>query len=228
MMSGSVSCGRYITGVTYSRPLERPGWCSRTSGAPSNVPPTLPSFARNSSMVFAFQSLISNSCRSRIGVLEGPTAAEAGKGPLHGEERPKERDSAANRCSGQLGARLTKQFAGNRSRREDRFHEIANVRGVLDDRLGVLVSLVDDALGLMVVEVDHVLKRSDVLGPHDVHDLRAQAFELLDFPLVKLDPSDALYLTHSVRASIVGDPVRCADRNCPALSSAATASSRIG
>jgi hypothetical protein len=32
-------------------------------------------------MVFAFQSLISNSRRSRIGVLEGPAAAEAGKRP---------------------------------------------------------------------------------------------------------------------------------------------------
>src|SRR5690348_13076476 len=56
MMSGSVSCGRYIVGVTYSRPLLRPTWCSRTSGAPSKFPPTLPSFARNSAMVFAFQS----------------------------------------------------------------------------------------------------------------------------------------------------------------------------
>src|SRR6266516_6697558 len=61
MTSGSVSCGRYIVGVTYSRPLLRPRWCTRTSGAPSKVPPTLPSFARNSSMVFAFQSLMSDS-----------------------------------------------------------------------------------------------------------------------------------------------------------------------
>src|SRR5258708_32999628 len=37
-------------------------------GAPSKVPPTLPPFARNSVMVFAFQSsvsVMSNSCRSR-------------------------------------------------------------------------------------------------------------------------------------------------------------------
>src|SRR2546421_5310408 len=56
MTSGSVSCGRYITGVTYSRPLLRPRWCNRTSGAPSKTPPTLPSFARNSVTVFAFKS----------------------------------------------------------------------------------------------------------------------------------------------------------------------------
>src|SRR6516164_11042499 len=88
MMSSSVSCGRYIVGVTYSRPLLRPRWCSRTIGAPSKLPPTLPSFARNSAMVFAFQSsvsLMSNSCRSRSRgtcwdrVLEGPAAA-AGDG----------------------------------------------------------------------------------------------------------------------------------------------------
>src|SRR6266550_2163393 len=65
MMSGSVSCGRYMTGLTYSRSLRRPRWCTRTIGAPSKIPPTLPSFARNSAMVFAFQSLMSNSCRSR-------------------------------------------------------------------------------------------------------------------------------------------------------------------
>src|SRR5258708_37087458 len=57
-MSGSVSCGRYWVGVTYSRPLLRPWWCTRTIGAPSKIPPTLPSLARNSVMVFAFQSLI--------------------------------------------------------------------------------------------------------------------------------------------------------------------------
>src|ERR1700760_3297740 len=59
MMSGLVSCGRYITGVTNSRPLLRPRWCSRTIGAPSKGPPTLPSLARNSVMVFAFQSSVS-------------------------------------------------------------------------------------------------------------------------------------------------------------------------
>src|SRR5215470_2734050 len=62
MMSGSVSFGRYIVGVTYSRPLLRPRWCSSTIGAPSKLPPTLPSFARNSAMVGAFQSFMANSC----------------------------------------------------------------------------------------------------------------------------------------------------------------------
>src|SRR4030088_764894 len=65
MLSGLVSCGRYIVGVTYSRPLLRPRVCSRTIGAPSKTPPTLPSFARNSVMVCAFQSLMLNSRRLR-------------------------------------------------------------------------------------------------------------------------------------------------------------------
>src|SRR5579859_1897050 len=65
MMAGAVSCGRYITGVTCSRPLLRPRWCSRTIGAPSKIPPTRPLFARNSAIVPAFQSLISDSFRSR-------------------------------------------------------------------------------------------------------------------------------------------------------------------
>ena len=83
---------------------------------------------------------------------------------LHGQEGLEERDSAACHYRGELGARLTKEFAGNRSFRKDRLHEVANVRAVLDDRLGVPVSLVDDALGLIFVEVDRVLQRSGVLG----------------------------------------------------------------
>ncbi len=50
------------------------------SGAPSKVPPTLPSFARNSATVFAFQSrmsLMSNSCRSRSRVCAGTRLWEA-------------------------------------------------------------------------------------------------------------------------------------------------------
>src|ERR1700722_10238499 len=65
MASGSVSWGRYIIGVTYSRPLLRPRWCTRTIGAPAKFPPTRPSFSRNSAIVFAFQSsgsLMSTSC----------------------------------------------------------------------------------------------------------------------------------------------------------------------
>src|SRR5450432_939235 len=71
MMFSSVSCGMYIIGLTYSRPLWRPRACTKTIGAPWKGPPTLPSFARNSAMVFAFHSfasftsVTSNSCRSR-------------------------------------------------------------------------------------------------------------------------------------------------------------------
>ncbi len=75
------------------------------------------------------------------------------------------------------------------------------MRAVLDDRLGVPVSLVDDALGLIFVEVDLILQRSGVFGPHDVHGLRRQALELLDLPLVKLEPSDTFYLTQLLRPS---------------------------
>jgi mannitol-1-/sugar-/sorbitol-6-phosphatase len=120
---------------------------------------------------------------------------------LHGQEGSEERDSATCRYRGQLGARLTKEFAGSRSCRKDRFVEVANVRAVLDDRLGVPVSLVDDALGLIVVEVDLILQRSGVLGPHDVHGLRGQALELLDLPLVKLEPGDTFYLSQLLRPS---------------------------
>jgi hypothetical protein len=70
----------------------------------------------------------------------------------------------------ELCARLTKEFAGDRSRRKDCLRPIAaKVRGVLDERLGVPVPLEDDALGLIVVDVDLVLQRSGVLGPHDLH-----------------------------------------------------------
>src|SRR6266571_1348035 len=150
-------------------------------GAPSKGPPTLPSFARNSAMVFAFQSsvsLMSNSCRSRS--------------------------------------------------RGMRWRVMGAATAVLHDRLGVPVSLVDDALGLIFVEVDLILQRPGVLGPHDVHGLRGQALELLDLPLVKLEPSDTFYLTQLPRPPVVCDPVRCADRSCPARSRAAAASSRIG
>ena len=51
------------------------------------------------------------------------------------------------------------------------FAKIASMRSptcvLLDDRLGVPVSLVDDALGLIFVEVDRVLQRSGVLGPRE-------------------------------------------------------------
>ena len=44
------------------------------------------------------------------------------------------------------------EFAGDGARRRDCFHQVAKVRGVLDERLGAPVPLEDDALGLIVVE----------------------------------------------------------------------------
>ena len=73
---------------------------------------------------------------------------------------------------------------------------------MLDERLGVPVTLEDDALGLIVIEVDLVLQGSGVLGPHDLHALRRQALELLDLALVKLEPSDTLKLTHCSASSL--------------------------
>src|SRR5579859_3876657 len=143
-------------------------------------------------MVFAFQlsgSFMSDSCRSRA----------SQRAVLHGQEGPEERDSAACDHRGELGARLTKEFARNRSGRKDRLAEVANVRAVLDDSRGIPVSLVNDALGLIFVEVHLILQRPGVLGPHDFHRLRRYALELLDPPLVKLEAIDTFYLTHVLR-----------------------------
>src|SRR3979411_1589752 len=90
MLSGLPSCGRYIVGVTYSRPLLRPRWCSSAIGAPSKTPPTLPSLARNSVMVFAFQSLILG--RSSVSLdgdalCAGKIRREALSGPVKGRGR---------------------------------------------------------------------------------------------------------------------------------------------
>src|SRR5579859_5092192 len=127
------------------------------------------------------------------------TLAGASERSRHGKEGPEDRDSAACDHRGEFDARLTKEFAGNRSCRKDRLVEVANVRAMLDDRLGVPVSLVDDALGLIFVEVDLILQRPGVLGPHDVHGLRGQALELLDLPLVELEPIDTFNLTQLLR-----------------------------
>ena len=109
----------------------------------------------------------------------------------------KETDRAVSQLRFELGARLTKELAGDQSRRKDCRPEFAKVRGVLDERLGVPVPLEDDALGLIVAEVDLVLQRPGVLGPHDLHGLSGQAVELLELAhFVKLEPADALKLTH--------------------------------
>src|SRR5258705_1739134 len=70
------------------------------------------------------------------------------------------------------------------------------MRSVLDERVGVPVTLVDGAFGLIVVEVNVVLQRAGVLGPHDLHALSGHALELLELALVKLESSNALKLTH--------------------------------
>src|SRR5437879_5589940 len=104
MASGSVSSARYIIGVTYSCPLLRPRWCSRTSGAPSKTPPTLPSFARNSVIVFVFQSfasVMSNSSRSQS---RGRDQVDCHKGCTY-EAQPRSRriDSLTQDLMGSVG-----------------------------------------------------------------------------------------------------------------------------
>src|SRR5215471_20065304 len=49
----------YIIGFTRSCPVLAPTVCRSSNGPPSNGPPTLPSLARNSSMILLFQSDIS-------------------------------------------------------------------------------------------------------------------------------------------------------------------------
>src|SRR5439155_2523105 len=90
MLSGLPSCGRYIVGVTYSRPLLRPRWCSSAIGAPSKTPPTLPSLARNSAMVFAFQSLICGKSSVSLdgdALSAGEIRREALSGPVKRRDR---------------------------------------------------------------------------------------------------------------------------------------------
>src|SRR5205823_2833350 len=90
MASASASSGRYIMGVTYSRPLLRPRWCTRTRGAPSKVPPTRPSLARNSAITLSFQSLGSGMSASSVrsedvltqaSLVGSPVAARPGHDP---------------------------------------------------------------------------------------------------------------------------------------------------
>ena len=61
----------YATGFTRSVPVLAPVWWTSRIGMPSNMPPTLPSFARNSSMIFLFQSSLGHgsSFRHCTGVL---------------------------------------------------------------------------------------------------------------------------------------------------------------
>src|SRR5947209_14570933 len=52
--------GRYMTGVVRRSPLLAPVLVSSSTGEPSNGPPTLPSLARNSSMIARLKSLVSD------------------------------------------------------------------------------------------------------------------------------------------------------------------------
>src|SRR6266545_7466321 len=62
-----------MIGLTYSRPLLRPRWWTSTTGAPSKLPPTRPPFARNSMMIFSFQSFASGiSVSSRLAQSASP------------------------------------------------------------------------------------------------------------------------------------------------------------
>ena len=73
-----------------------------------------------------------------------------------------ETDPAAQYLRSELCARLAEEFAGDPSRRKNCRPQVAQVDGVLDERLGVPVALEDDALGLIVVDVDVVLQRAGV------------------------------------------------------------------
>src|SRR3982074_1423160 len=76
MTLSSASCGRYIIGLTYSRPLLRPRWCTRTSGAPSKGLPTRPPFARNSATTLVFQSVTCGILMLLRGVRDLPQRRE--------------------------------------------------------------------------------------------------------------------------------------------------------
>src|SRR6266581_301024 len=74
----------YIIGFTRSCPVLAPTVCRRSTGAPSNGPPTLPSLARNSSIILLFQSDISGvlfflSCAFGRFTRLVPNSAQAGR-----------------------------------------------------------------------------------------------------------------------------------------------------
>lgn len=70
---------------------------------------------------------------------------------------------------------------------------------MLYERLRVAVSLDDDALGLIFINIDVVLQRSDIFGPYDLPGFNRQALELLEFALMKFEPSDAQEFTRCLR-----------------------------
>src|SRR4051812_26415187 len=94
---------------------------------------------------------------------------------LHRLVRREQTDLAVGHHRAELCAWIAEQYAGDQARRDDRLVQVAEVRGVLHERLGVPVPLEDDGLGLIVVEVDLVLQRAGVLRPHDLHASSGQA-----------------------------------------------------
>src|SRR6185437_15435407 len=79
---------------------------------------------------------------------------------LHRLVEREEADLAVGHLRAQLCARLTEECtgAGDVTRRKDCLVQVAQVRRMLDERLGVPVPLEDDALGLIVGEVNVVLQ----------------------------------------------------------------------
>src|SRR6478735_9915886 len=68
--------GRYTSGVVRCVPDLAPTVVSSTIGAPSNGPPTLPPWARNSSMILVLKSLI-------VVDPTGPAGGAAPRTPAH-------------------------------------------------------------------------------------------------------------------------------------------------
>jgi hypothetical protein len=64
--------------------------------------------------------------------------------------------------------------------------------------IGDIRSLGQQPVGVAELAVisSGVCLRRAIRGPHDLHALSGQALELLELAFVKLEPSDALKLTH--------------------------------
>jgi hypothetical protein len=86
-----------------------------------------------------------------------------------------------------LSSALGSPAVNHGDRRKDRCEQVAEIRGVLDRRLGVPVPLDDHALGLIVVEVEVVSQRARLLRRHDLRGLIGQAQVLVALALVKFN-----------------------------------------
>src|SRR6266496_929762 len=73
---------------------------------------------------------------------------------------------------------------------------MADIRGVLDRGLGVLVPLDDHAFGLVVVEEQVVLERAGLVRCHERVGLLGQPQILVALALDELETCDAEQLTH--------------------------------